>query len=324
MTTVNNAAEPTLPGADATVTTPPDTGVSLARWDAEEAAVQRHLASMAADSTPLAEGDNPPASDTGTTGAPPATTPRQVLNDLSDKFVTIKVDGVDSEISLADLVRDHQKGVAAEQRFREAAQLRQEAEQIRQQATAVTPSTTGQDNPGSGFLADLDPDGRDLVDGLFQAETNADVLKALEPLLKKATSGNTDVTQVAATVKTMLTADEQLANDQSAYDKFLADYADISQDADLNAAAAHRQQSYMTEQGMSYGEALLKAADDVRARFAQSPAGSEQPTPAQQRQRNKENLRTLPSTGRVAQTTQPKTPTYDDIRNEERKARGLM
>jgi len=69
-----------------------------------------------------------------------------------DPAITVKVNGVESDVPLSELIVGYQKVVAADERFREAAALKKEAETERNQTKAVMAQFQDFRNPGVGGM----------------------------------------------------------------------------------------------------------------------------------------------------------------------------
>lgn len=158
--------------------------------------------------------------------------------------VKIKVDGVEQEVSVNDLVRGHQKNASADKRLEEASiarksadklieDARTQAEKIIADATAAgkKPNTAGDggeeitDTPSGkdaiGKAMNLIYDGhQDEAAGILDAEINRRVQEA------KAPDATVDTAELAAKIKTDLSWDAALS-------KFNTDHAEIASDPDL-------------------------------------------------------------------------------------------
>lgn len=246
----------------------------------------------------------------------------KVLSDGLDKMkVKVKIDGVESEVTVEEMQRQYQKNGAAERRLEEATRLLNEARAAsppvrleNQEATGNTETTpeSGDDEEGKAFLAAL-------FDG--------DESKALAALKKIGLVGRPkeptlDTNQLAAQLTPAIK--QQLVVD-SALEKFGVDYADIVGDPYL-ADLADRYLDAEVKGGKPFPEALQEAGKKTRDWLASKGVKTTEPSPTIDRNtklERKAGLDQIPALNSKATTVDEPVPTASDVINEMRKARGL-
>ena len=141
---------------------------------------------------------------------------------LEKLTVKVKVDGVESEVTVEELQRGYQKAMAADKRFQDAARERAEAERLLQEAQKLaTPVATGekpeQNSPvGAGDTA---AEARNFVSALFGGDEDM----AVDALVKLGVVGRKEPTldfqQIAAQITPQV---RQQLLDESALESFAA------------------------------------------------------------------------------------------------------
>jgi hypothetical protein len=198
---------------------------------------------------------------------------RTLIDDESNTFVRIKVNGVDQEVSIADMKRDAQKVRAATQKFEEAAKLRREAEELAAKAKAP-PAAEPDGNPGkeTGEAKTTPPDNvsdavRKVVETFYSGD-EAKATEALTELLTKSGRGHAAATQqvtqegsvdVDAVAARVLEGIER----KTALEDFKSNYKDVWSNPML-ATAADKELATSLEAGIPFGEALKSAGETVR------------------------------------------------------------
>ena len=243
--------------------------------------------------------------------------------DRLDKVkVKVKIDGVESEVTVAEMQRQFQKNGAAERRLEEATRLLHEARQAKPPVGFDSPpaKVETQDSPQS---ADADQKGKDFLAALFEG----DEPKALA-LLKEIGMGRQpeqptpDVGQLAAQLAPAI---KQQLSQESALEKFKVDYADIVADPYL-ADIADRFFDAEVKEGKTFNQALEEAGKKTRDWLGAKGVKAETPNPTIDRNTKlarKEGIDKIPALNTKATTVEEPVPTASDIIAEMRKARGL-
>lgn len=263
-----------------------------------------------------------------------ADTPRVLTDGLDKVMVRIKVDGVESEVSVADMQRSYQKGNAADLRLQQATQLLNEAKTI---AAAPPPVGIGAKTPAAEDTASSKSaggleQGKEFVSALFEG----DEAKALEALAKlgigRTEEGSTqiDAQQLAAQLTPAI---RQKLVEDSALDTFKSKHADIVNDPYL-ARMADEFLDAELKGGKPFTEALEGAATRTRdwlsSKGVSAPAPSSAPAPAPAptdvraaKLERKAGIDVIPALNKSATTTEPPVQTASQIIAEMRKARGM-
>ena len=236
--------------------------------------------------------------------------------------VKVKIDGVESEVTIDELTRQYQKNGAAERRLEEATRLLNEARaasppvgfakpaQGDEHTPVVEPSPQGGDSEAKAFLAAL-------FDG--------DEVKALEAL-QKIGLGRPQPTQDTAQLAAQLTPaiKQQLVVD-SALETFSKDYADIVKDPYL-ADLADRFLDAEVANGTPFTEALETAGQKTRDWLGSKGVTQASPSPTMNRDtklERKARIDTIPALNTKATTVEEPEQSAQDVIREMRKSRGL-
>lgn len=154
---------------------------------------------------------------------------------LDTTKVKIKVDGVEQEIAVADLVRGHQKATAADKRLEDAAFANRLAQQTlieaREEAARIRAQNSDTGNAGDEQQASLS--GKDAITSAMSLiyegnqEEAAGILDAeINRRVAEKSGATVDTAQLAAQIKTDLSWDAALG-------AFNRDHADIAADPEL-------------------------------------------------------------------------------------------
>lgn len=213
-----------------------------------------------------------------------------VIADTAGKMVKVKVDGVEQDVSLDEVLRSYQKGNAADRRLEEATKLLKEAkEQVQQrpapqpqQEPAVTP-------PAAAGPDDLDAAVKTALSHLFAGDDET-AAKELSAVIARSARGATpqapalDVNQIAEQL-------QQRMSVQSALDTIKTDYPALVEDPDLEALTLFKVQTKEAG-GTPRAQALLDAAAEVYKTIGkQSGRQNPDPTPAPQTSREQKLAR---------------------------------
>ena len=255
--------------------------------------------------------------------------PRVLTDDLDKVMVKTKVDGVESEVSVAEMQRQYQKGKAADLRLEEATRLLREAK-----AATVTPpvgigsSTPAEDDPGTK-KPDAGIDGqKEFVSALFEGDEE----KALAALAKLGIGRSDGPTQIdPQQLLTQLTpAVKQQLAEEVALDTFSKTYADIVKDPYLAQMADGFLEAEM-KGGKSFTEALeasgTRTRDWLRSKGVPAPAPvPPEPSPTDVRAsklERKAQMDNIPALNTAASSTVEPQATASQTIAEMQKARGL-
>lgn len=248
----------------------------------------------------------------------------QIEPESLDKImVKVKIDGVESQVSVAEMQRQYQKNGAAERRLEEATRLLEAARSatppvgVGQEAKPTETQPTQQATSG-----DAEQESKEFLAALFDGDEE----KALETLKRigfgRANSPTLDPTQLAAQLTPAIK--QQLSYD-SALEKFKGDYADIVGDPYL-ADLADRFLDAEVAGGKPFAEALEEAGRKTRDWLGSKGVTTTAPPPTTDRNtklERKAGIDRIPALATKATTVEDVVPTASDIIAEMRKARGL-
>lgn len=255
-------------------------------------------------------------------------TPRVLTDNLDKTMVRVKVDGVEQELPLADVVRSYQKDAAAQTRLNEATRVLEEA---RRTAAAVTstpkpPAQVEQTEQARDTASTPKPETvKEFVDALFEGDTD----KAVEAFSKLGlnTGRSDEATLDLEQVQAQLTpAIKQQLIDDSALDRFVKANADLAADPYLVSVTNTFIQQEV-DGGKPYADALEAGGQRTRAWLASIGAakpplepspGAHQPSKLER----KAGIDEVPALNRTAITTQDAPVSASSTIAEMKKARG--
>jgi hypothetical protein len=239
-----------------------------------------------------------------------ATAPQETL-------IKVKLDGVEQEVPLSDVVRAYQKDAVASKRLNDASAKLREADEILARAKA---------QPTQENSSQVGEDATNIAKTAIESLLNGDEEGAANALaLLAAGRGNStqapDTDEVAAKVKQQLEVD-------SALTKFTGEYADVVSDPQL----AKITNDFLAEE-MNTGthatqyEALVAAGNRARSWLADKTGvktGDESSTIRNDRVAKKAGMEQVPSNSASAASQDEPTESASDIIAEMKKARGLI
>ena len=246
------------------------------------------------------------------------TEPPQAQPEGLDKMlVRVKIDGVESEVTVAEMQRQYQKNGAAERRLEEATRLLNEA-RAASPPVGFAPAATSNDiqtTPGG------DEEGKAFLAALFDGDEE----KALAAL-KAVGFGRPQPTPTTQQLAAQLTPaiKQQLVVD-SALERFEATYADVMADPYLEGMAADFIKQEM-EAGMPFVDALDVGGKRTRDWLASKGVTAPTPNPTTDRNtklERKAGIDVIPALNSKATTVEEPEQSATDVINEMRKARGL-
>lgn len=237
---------------------------------------------------------------------------------LDKMLVRVKIDGVESEVTVAEMQRQYQKNGAAERRLEEATRLLNEA-RAASPPLGFAPAATSNDiqtTPGGD-----DEEGKAFLAALFDGDEE----KALAAL-RAVGFGRPQPTPTTQQLAAQLTPaiKQQLVVD-SALERFEATYADVMADPYLEGMAADFIKQEM-EAGMPFVEALDVGGKRTRDWLASKGVTTPTPNPTTDRNtklERKARIDTVPALSSKATTVEEPEQSATDVINEMRKARGL-
>lgn len=219
---------------------------------------------------------------------PPAAAAAEVPN-----TVRVKVDGVETDVPLDEVVRQYQKNSSADKRLTEATRLLREAQEAQaqrllieqqeaqlraQQANTATPDNATTDNQP------VDESGKEFLKALFEGdEENA--LTALQKVIggrqqtATAATPTLDIDQIANAVTQQV---QQKFAVESALAQNQRDYPELYSDPDMEALALTKIQRLREQSGSDFFTALDAVSKDMATKFgwAASAAPGRQADPA--------------------------------------------
>lgn len=248
-----------------------------------------------------------------------------LLNDGLDKFrVKVKIDGQESEVSIADMQREYQKNGAADRRMAEAVRLQRENQELQDklqqqlQAPAI-PS------------AEVDPDtGKKFTSALFagdeetanQAFADA-VSRAVQAEMEK--TGRSNATQVDPAAIAQQVKQQMVV--ESALEQSRKDYPQLYADPDIEALGATKINRKMSDEGMSFTEALDSVSTEFATKFGWQPEGrpkeSATTTARDAKLERKAGIDNVHAINTKTTTTEATPQSTTDVIAEMRKARGM-
>jgi prophage antirepressor-like protein len=246
------------------------------------------------------------------------------LNDGLDQYrVKVKIDGQESDVSVADMQREYQKAGAADRRMADATRLQRENMELQERLQQQL-----QNIPAVPDVEDIDT-ANQYTTALFagdEAEANkafaTAVKKAVQAAIGETGRSNTtqvDPVQIAQQVKQQMVADTALEQSR-------ADYPQLYADPDIEALGATKIQRKIAE-GKSFAEALTETGSEFAKSFNWTTAGRQNEnatTTARDikldRKANIDNVRAINS---KTTTTEAPPQSTTDVIAEMRKARGM-
>lgn len=178
------------------------------------------------------------------------------ITDFEGKKVVIKVDGATQEIPLADVIREHQKGRAADRRLEEATALLQAAKLQAQQAPApaAPPVSEPVTTPGP-----VEERIRQATASLYEGDTDTFV-KVMSEIVA-APRGEESPAQVLSVEDVADEVQQRLAVD-TAFATIQRDYPDVIADPDIELLTTIKVNQRVAS-GMPRDQAMLEGAKEV-------------------------------------------------------------
>ena len=185
----------------------------------------------------------------------------EVIADVAGKKVRVKIDGVEQEVNLEDVVRNYQKGGTADKRLEEATRLLREAKSLR--ATETPPAEPVQEPP-ERTAAEV---AKEITSAFFSGDEEK-AQQLLAEALAGQPSARTQITidnveQIAAQVTQQLEV-------QGALTAFQADYPKIW-NTPRYAKWANELIADKESEGMSRAEAIRAAGAELAQDLGMKP-----------------------------------------------------
>lgn len=215
-----------------------------------------------------------------------------VIADPAGKKVRVKVDGVEQDVSLDEVLRNYQKGSAADRRLEEATRLLKEAQKTAattQQPAPATPEPAATP-PAAGPDALVDPV-KTALGHLYSGDEDAAAKALAEVIARNAAPAATPQAVPLDPVQLVAQVQEQMAF-QGALDKVKTDYPDLLGSGDLEQLTFIKAKAYVGE-GRQRADALLAAANDVYSLIGKKAGRQEEPPPRTLRQEKQDRKAAL-------------------------------
>jgi hypothetical protein len=187
-------------------------------------------------------------------------TPKVLDGGLDKVMVKVKVDGVEKEVSVADMQRQYQINGAAERRLQEANRLLDEARKAKSPPVGSDEQSTSAESSVTSKPAPTKVSAKDIVQALFEGDES----KA-EAAIAQLLEGRSEPTQPSTSelVEKLTPEVRQRIVNESALDKFLDANADITADPHLVDLTARYMDAEVAG-GKPYPEALEAAGQKTR------------------------------------------------------------
>lgn len=207
--------------------------------------------------------------------------------------VRVKVDGIESEVPLDEVVRNFQKGASADRKLAEAARMQREAAelqaqllaqhqqlqaQLQQQPAAAPAAATNSPAPAPA----VEEEGKAFLKALFEGDEETALQKLAEltkgrnappPVVPAIPDVNQLAEQVTAHVQQKLQVDSALAQHRK-------DYPEIYADPDMEGFVLTKVNGVRRETGEDFFTALNKVSNEFAQKFGWSAASQGRPQPA--------------------------------------------
>lgn len=249
--------------------------------------------------------------------------PRLLVDGLDKYRVKTKIDGEESEVSIADMVREHQKAGAADRRMADATRLQRENQELQEKLQQQL-----QNIPAVPDAEDIDT-ANQYTTALFAGD-EAEANKAFATAVKKAVqaaigeTGRSNTTQVDP-VQIAQQVRQQMVTD-TALEKSRADYPQLYADPDIEALGAAKIQRKLGE-GKTFAEALNETGSEFAKSFNWTTAGRQTEnsttTARDMKLDKKANIDNVRAINSKTTATEAPPQSATDVIAEMRRARGM-
>lgn len=213
----------------------------------------------------------------------------EVINDPAGRKVRVKVDGQELEVPLEDVLRNYQKGSAADRRLEEATRLLNEAKQQTMRSPEQAAPETGDASPGQSSVQS--PEGvethiKTALSAIYEGDHTA-AEKAFARAFEQS-KGGVSPTQALGEAEYAAIASrvQQQVQQQIEVDTALAtiksDYPKIISSPDVELLTAIKVNSKMAA-GATRPAAMLEAAQEVYASLGLEKSGRQDDTQGESR-----------------------------------------
>ena len=248
-------------------------------------------------------------------------------NDDGETLLKLKVNGVEQEMPLSEVQATMQKGLAADERFREAAELRRQVEIERQQLHNTnqqpTQAPAGQQPPQGAVNDDLKAQAQSIIDSLYDGDPE----DAAEALAQAMARPSTQVTSQQIQQEALKAVQQQEYNEnlKSGFQKFESEYSDIMADPDLRDLTDRKTIEIQSlHPDWSPEQILMESGRVIREKIGGQPASP----PQNSRQARKQGIQTMPARQSTSTYTPPgkQQPSNNpaDVLTRMKQARGQM
>jgi hypothetical protein len=251
------------------------------------------------------------------------------LEALKDKRVKVKIDGVEREVALSQVVRNFQKDGAADNRLRDANEALRRAKELEDRLAQREAPVAQEPTPKPSSPEESVAARKKFLDAMFRGDEEAAGTAFDEAVAAVAGRGNTTTLDPDAIIKQALPALKQQMDIDSALTEFRSKYASIDADPYLAQRAADSARQKIAD-GLSHREALLEAGaetlDWIRGITSvpateNTTATTQQMTDRQTRKQSHSESIVTGAAGKVG-SEQPKPLTRAEELNQMRASRG--
>lgn len=240
--------------------------------------------------------------------------------DITQQRVKVKLEGVEEEVEIKDLIAGYQKNSVASKRLNEATQKLREAEEVLAKAREQA-AQTGESVAGEKGAVDV---AKQVVESLLDGNTD----EAAEMLAKLAGRGESSTPEVDA--ESVAQKVKQQLDRESALTKFEQDFGDIVADPYLTGLANERLKEQLNEK-QAIGEPIdlnaeLSAAGEYVRDWLKSKGvatTAEQSSTTNERVARKQGLDSTPVLNASAGSATEQPETAASIIEEMRRERGI-
>lgn len=241
--------------------------------------------------------------------------------DITQQRVKVKLEGVEEEVEIKDLIAGYQKNSVASKRLNEATQKLREAEEVLAKAREQA-AQTGESVAGESGAVDV---AKQVVESLLDGNTD----EAAEMLAKLAGRGESSTPEVDA--ESVAQKVKQQLDRESALTKFEQDFGDIVADPYLTGLANERLKEQLNEK-QAIGEPIdlnaeLSAAGEYVRDWLKSKGvattAEQSSTTVNERVARKQGLDSTPVLNASAGSATEQPETAASIIEEMRRERGI-
>jgi hypothetical protein len=242
---------------------------------------------------------------------------------IDASLVTVKIDGEERQVTVAEMKRQYQKNGAAEKRLEEATRLLTEARQRAEVPPLEFDQTQKKSNTEGSELPSVGGDqAKELVAALFEGDEEKAVA-AMSRIVGGRSDPTLDINQLTAQLAPAI---KQQLIVESALEEFGKAYADIVADPYLASMADGFLAEAQKDPEKSFAESLETAGQKTRDWLKSKGVVTTQPNPTIDRNEKlarKESMDRIPALQTRATTTEPVEESRSDVILQMQRARGL-